>query len=110
MGFEVHSYSIQHQWKDRNDPKELVTCSRERGPDLTTPKLKLDTQLPETEVRPSWLQQGYCAARDTVVGLAVRFGIWQVIWTYDVTWKLSNQRWVSRWDVYLQIADDQVVQ
>ncbi len=52
MGFEVHSYSIQHQWKDRNDPKELVTCSRERGPDLTTPKLKLDTQLPETEVGP----------------------------------------------------------
>jgi len=80
VGFEVHSYSIQHQWKDRNDPKELVTCSRERGPDLTTPKLKLDTQLPETEV----------------------------IWTYDITWKLSNQRWVSRWDVYLQIADDQI--
>lgn len=80
VGFEVHSYSIQHQWKDRGTKKELITCSTERGPDLTIPKLKLDTQLTETEV----------------------------IWTYDVTWKHSSQRWVSRWDVYLQINDDQI--
>ena len=36
------------QWKDRGTKKELITCSTERGPDLTIPKLKLDTQLTET--------------------------------------------------------------
>ena len=25
-----------------------------------------------------------------------------------MTWKHSSQRWVSRWDVYLQINDDQI--
>ncbi|EKX43113.1 hypothetical protein GUITHDRAFT_163927, partial [Guillardia theta CCMP2712] len=32
----------------------------------------------------------------------------QVIWTYDVEWELSDVKWASRWDVYLQMTDDNI--
>ena len=30
----------------------------------------------------------------------------QVIWTYDVAFKASTIKWSTRWDTYLQSADD----
>ena len=30
----------------------------------------------------------------------------EVIWTYDVMYKSSPVRWSTRWDAYLQSADD----
>jgi transmembrane 9 superfamily protein 2/4 len=32
----------------------------------------------------------------------------EVIWTYDVEWVQSDIKWASRWDVYLQMTDDNI--
>ena len=32
----------------------------------------------------------------------------EVIWTYDVVWEESDVKWASRWDVYLQMTDDNI--
>ena len=32
----------------------------------------------------------------------------QVIFTYDVEWEKSTVKWASRWDVYLQMTDDNI--
>lgn len=33
----------------------------------------------------------------------------EVIFSYDVVFKMSNIRWASRWDTYLLMMDDQVI-
>jgi len=32
----------------------------------------------------------------------------EVIFSYDVVFKMSNIRWASRWDTYLLMMDDQI--
>jgi transmembrane 9 superfamily protein 2/4 len=32
----------------------------------------------------------------------------QVIFTYDIEWEQSSVKWASRWDVYLQLTDDNI--
>ena len=32
----------------------------------------------------------------------------EVVYTYDVLFKMSDIRWASRWDTYLQMMDDQI--
>ena len=32
----------------------------------------------------------------------------EVVFTYDVMFKMSDIRWASRWDTYLQMMDDQI--
>eukprot|EP00002_Diphylleia_rotans_P008454 TRINITY_DN182_c0_g3_i1.p1 TRINITY_DN182_c0_g3~~TRINITY_DN182_c0_g3_i1.p1 ORF type:complete len:637 (-),score=136.16 TRINITY_DN182_c0_g3_i1:126-2036(-) len=32
----------------------------------------------------------------------------EITWTYDVIWEPSDIKWVSRWDTYLLVTDDQV--
>jgi len=88
VGFHVYPYSIQHtyrgQWNQSSVPNaRLSTCQQPpRGKFLQHDPLVINTAEGQ-----------------------------EVIWTYDVEWELSNVKWASRWDVYLQmneIQDDKI--
>lgn len=40
--------------------------------------------------------------------MVVDAGTRKVLWTYSVTWKASDVRWASRWDIYLNMRDVQI--
>jgi len=84
VGFEAHVSSVKHTVdaaKDFNAPDSLSSCKADVGVEYTQPLVLDPAEL---------------AASNPVV------------WTYDVLWKESDKKWVSRWDVYLNVADDQI--
>lgn len=89
VGFEVEPFSIKHQVdgepSEQNKPK---TCSFTRR-----------TGGQQGEYVPQRVSHfdSKATARDK-----------QIIWTYDVTWKESNVKWASRWDLYLKMTDSQI--
>ena len=88
VGFEIKSYSVEHdyigQWDEscvEQGTCDLSTCDRASGLDLGSPKLPLKNH----------------EAMD-------------LIFTYDVVWVHSDVKWASRWDVYLKMQwqDDEI--
>ena len=92
VGFEVEPFSVHHTYMNQIDFSECVGV--QAGDHK---KCNLDT----------------CSARKPV-GLHERplmldvnkRGKTEVIWTYDVIFQTSNIKWSTRWDTYLQSADD----
>ena len=98
VGFEVEPFSVKHthvneiDWDDctgkaagAGNKCALQTCSAQVPVSLSSPPL-----LVEGEGSPS-----RAGAKKQ-----------EVIWTYDVVFKPSPNRWSTRWDTYLQSADD----
>eukprot|EP00286_Rhodomonas_abbreviata_P012809 CAMPEP_0181327422 /NCGR_PEP_ID=MMETSP1101-20121128/22094_1 /TAXON_ID=46948 /ORGANISM="Rhodomonas abbreviata, Strain Caron Lab Isolate" /LENGTH=686 /DNA_ID=CAMNT_0023436083 /DNA_START=12 /DNA_END=2072 /DNA_ORIENTATION=+ len=92
VGFEVEPYSVEHSYVNQIDFDEcfnaiagdnmqcnLNTCSADEMVSLNSPPLLLDPK---------------------------RESPTEVIWTYDVVFEPSPIRWSTRWDTYLQSADD----
>mmetsp|Transcript_99023 Transcript_99023/g.144844 ORF Transcript_99023/g.144844 Transcript_99023/m.144844 type:complete len:666 (+) Transcript_99023:55-2052(+) len=92
VGFEVEPFSVKHTYMNKIDFSECVgvqagangqcnlnTCSARHQVGLHERPLLLDVN---------------------------KKGKTEVIWTYDVTFQQSNIKWSTRWDTYLQSADD----
>jgi len=81
VGFEVEPFSVKHEYEA---PWDLVkplldTCSPGR------------MQFVTHGLAPQMIDEGE-----------------EVIFTYDVIFKLSEIKWASRWDTYLLMMDDQI--
>eukprot|EP00976_Prorocentrum_cordatum_P007685 153275-Prorocentrum_minimum.AAC.2 len=81
VGFEVEPFSVKHEYEAPWDPVKpsLETCHPGR------------LQYVTHGLAPQMVQEGE-----------------EVIFTYDVLFKMSNIRWASRWDTYLLMMDDQI--
>ncbi|KAH7288216.1 hypothetical protein KP509_31G017400 [Ceratopteris richardii] len=81
VGFEVIPFSILHNYEkpwDSNNPN-FTTCNE---------KSKVSASL---AMQPQEVEEGQ-----------------EIIFTYDVSFTESNIKWASRWDVYLNMSDDQI--
>eukprot|EP00250_Pteridium_aquilinum_P014741 c22170_g2_i1 orf=115-1797(+) len=81
VGFEVVPYSVHHEYEkpwDSSKPK-FTTCNQNA-------KVYVSSSMPPQEV-----DEGQ-----------------EIIFTYDVTFTESNIKWASRWDLYLNMSDDQI--
>jgi len=89
VGFEVEPLSIKHTYDNMVDWDECVN-------ELSGGRCKLNT----------------CDAHQPVSTQSVPLVLdpqsksQEVIWTYDVVFKSSPIRWSTRWDTYLEAADD----
>jgi len=86
VGFEVMPFSIKHsyygKWNASAVPyHSLTTCAGD------PPNGRFERHQPQVI--------------DSTEG-------GQVIFTYDVEWEKSMVKWASRWDVYLQMTDDNI--
>lgn len=81
VGFEVIPYSIHHEYKGPWDAKKpnFKTCNQKA-------KISLSNKVAPQEVEEDQ----------------------EIIFTYDVSFTESNIKWASRWDVYLNMSDDQI--
>uniref|UniRef100_A0A7S0WU25 Transmembrane 9 superfamily member n=1 Tax=Pyramimonas obovata TaxID=1411642 RepID=A0A7S0WU25_9CHLO len=81
VGFEVEPFSVKHEYEAPWDPVKpsLETCHPGR------------LQYVTHGLAPQMVQEGE-----------------EVIFSYDVLFKMSNIRWASRWDTYLLMMDDQI--
>lgn len=85
VGFEVEAYSVKHEW-DNNSINDL-------------------------SVKPSTCQMNSQHHHNTIVTPQRVSDInndddMNIIYTYDVEWKPSDIKWASRWDIYLNINDN----
>ena len=82
VGFEVEPASVKHSYGTWDEVMpQLDTCTSEKHP--------LDSS--QSTVMPQQVAEGE-----------------EVVFTYDVMFKMSDIRWASRWDTYLQMMDDQI--
>lgn len=83
VGFEVQPYSVRHRiegaWTGTS--KSLNTCDSETETDQNTKPQSVDPTKGTTEI----------------------------VWTYDVQWEVSDVKWASRWDVYLQSGNEEQI-
>eukprot|EP00283_Hemiselmis_rufescens_P010215 CAMPEP_0173435292 /NCGR_PEP_ID=MMETSP1357-20121228/14667_1 /TAXON_ID=77926 /ORGANISM="Hemiselmis rufescens, Strain PCC563" /LENGTH=663 /DNA_ID=CAMNT_0014400257 /DNA_START=19 /DNA_END=2010 /DNA_ORIENTATION=- len=92
VGFEVEPFSVKHKYMNQVDWKQclnkmagqggncnLLTCSKDKEVNLSAEPMLLNPDKKDPT---------------------------EVIWTYDVHYKPSPIRWSTRWDAYLQSADD----
>mmetsp|Transcript_33876 Transcript_33876/g.46916 ORF Transcript_33876/g.46916 Transcript_33876/m.46916 type:complete len:644 (-) Transcript_33876:53-1984(-) len=81
VGFEVEPFSVKHEYEAPWDPVKpsLETCHPGR------------MQYVTHGLAPQMVAEGE-----------------EIIFTYDVIFKMSNIRWASRWDTYLLMMDDQI--
>jgi len=99
VGFEVEPFSVKHSHVNEVDWDECVgrtagaggkcalqTCTPQSSVSLSSPPLQIDVVGGDEKRR---------KAKET-----------EVIWTYDVVFRPSPIRWSTRWDTYLQSADD----
>lgn len=92
VGFEVEPFSVKHTYLNQMDWKQCLNHLAGGGG-----KCNLNT-----------------CSKDKVVNLSAepmllnpdKKGETEVVWTYDVFYKSSPVRWSTRWDAYLQSADD----
>mmetsp|Transcript_15345 Transcript_15345/g.36230 ORF Transcript_15345/g.36230 Transcript_15345/m.36230 type:complete len:665 (+) Transcript_15345:75-2069(+) len=82
VGFHVEPYSVEHKYQGAWNE----TCA---------PNCELDTCLGSHTLSN---RQSIITDQESV----------EVIWTYDVEWEESATKWASRWDVYLQMTDDNI--
>ena len=81
VGYQVIPLSIKHQYSgEYTDNVKLTSCT-------DPPSNRFETDAP-------------------MLLDAEKGG--EVIWTYDVEWIQSDIKWASRWDVYLQMTDDNI--
>ncbi|MCO5605099.1 hypothetical protein L7F22_059278 [Adiantum nelumboides] len=81
VGFQVTPYSVHHEYEspwDSSKPR-FSTCNQNS-------KIYVSTSMPAQVV-----EEGQ-----------------EVIFTYDVIFTDSETKWASRWDVYLNMSDDQI--
>ncbi|KAG0590097.1 hypothetical protein M758_1G070200 [Ceratodon purpureus] len=80
VGFEVKPFSVKHGYErwEKLDTK-LTTCNPNK-------KVFVTAQMPPQEIDESL----------------------EVVFTYDVQFKLSDVKWASRWDTYLLMLDAQI--
>mmetsp|Transcript_11705 Transcript_11705/g.31517 ORF Transcript_11705/g.31517 Transcript_11705/m.31517 type:complete len:656 (-) Transcript_11705:1688-3655(-) len=87
VGFEVEPKSIQHSyatpWKEGCEPEDcaLDTC---KSAEAFTSAPAQYMEIPEGKEGVS------------------------IVFSYDVTWEESSVKWASRWDMYLNIRDDDI--
>lgn len=81
VGFEVEPFSVKHEYEAPWDAVKptLETCSPGR------------MQYVTHGLAPQMVEEGE-----------------EVIFSYDVIFKMSQIRWASRWDTYLLMMDDQI--
>ncbi|XP_057419721.1 transmembrane 9 superfamily member 10-like [Lotus japonicus] len=80
VGFEVHPFSVKHEYEGEWDEKtRLTTC------DPHAKKLVTSSESPQ-EVEDEK----------------------EIIFTYDVEFEASDVKWAYRWDTYLLTPDDQI--
>jgi transmembrane 9 superfamily protein 2/4 len=84
VGFQVEPYSVKHTYSGVWDDKCAPNC-------------QLNTCADNTIVQP----------HDRIPVSADK-GQVEVIFTYDVEWEESDIKWASRWDVYLNMRNDQI--
>lgn len=82
IGFEVEAFSVEHKpdgnKKNPDGSQKLLTCAQE-GTSEIGDFLMLKTSAKAEQ---------------------------KIYWTYDVLFEYSDIRWASRWDTYLNSADD----
>jgi len=87
VGFEIEPFSVQHRtlndgWDSEHpDKNHLSTCNANR--------------LVMGDQNPQLLELG--GERDV-----------DIVFTYDVSWRESDEKWASRWDHYLAMGDDNI--
>jgi transmembrane 9 superfamily member 2/4 len=97
VGFEVEPMSIKHEYKGREFNEvypQLETCSKKQAIDgLSSIVSPFDFAAGDSEnaVQPQPLQIGE-----------------EIIFTYDVMFKMSDIRWATRWDTYLHMQNTQI--
>jgi len=81
VGFEVEPFSVKHEYEAPWDPVKpvLETCNPSR------------MQYVTHGLAPQIVEEGE-----------------EVVFTYDVMFKMSDIKWASRWDTYLMMMDDQI--
>ncbi|KAJ7515225.1 hypothetical protein O6H91_22G006100 [Diphasiastrum complanatum] len=81
VGFEVTPFSVKHQYEEpwSKEAPRLLTCNKDS----------------KTYVNPTQAPQEVNVDEE-------------IIFTYDVQFKVSAVKWASRWDSYLLMADDQI--
>lgn len=81
VGFHVTPHSVHHEYEGPWDPAKprLTTCNQNARVYVTT---SMPAQL---------VEEGQ-----------------EIIFTYDVSFTESETKWASRWDVYLNMSDDQI--
>ena len=81
VGFEVEAFSVEHKAargeENPDGSPKLLTCAQEGTSEIGN-FLQLDTEAASQKV----------------------------YWTYDVLYEYSDIKWASRWDTYLNSADD----
>eukprot|EP00899_Mesostigma_viride_P019725 jgi/Mesvir1/27754/Mv07442-RA.1 len=81
VGFEVEPFSVKHEYEPPWDPVKavLTTCNPGR------------MQYVTHGLAPQMVEEGE-----------------EIIFSYDVIFRISDIRWASRWDTYLLMMDDQI--
>eukprot|EP00217_Crustomastix_stigmatica_P010071 CAMPEP_0183796094 /NCGR_PEP_ID=MMETSP0803_2-20130417/8158_1 /TAXON_ID=195967 /ORGANISM="Crustomastix stigmata, Strain CCMP3273" /LENGTH=637 /DNA_ID=CAMNT_0026040699 /DNA_START=40 /DNA_END=1953 /DNA_ORIENTATION=+ len=81
VGFEVEPFSVKHEYEQPWDPAKarLETCNPGK------------MQYVTHGLAPQIVEEGE-----------------EVVFTYDIMFKISDIRWASRWDTYLLMMDDQI--
>ncbi|KAK3003040.1 hypothetical protein RJ639_018796 [Escallonia herrerae] len=79
VGFEVIPRSMKHEYTEWDD----------KNPKLSTCKPATPTIVPNTAPQEINVDE-------------------EVVFTYDVSFKSSDIRWASRWDIYLYMKDNQI--
>eukprot|EP00201_Polytomella_parva_P008032 CAMPEP_0175053626 /NCGR_PEP_ID=MMETSP0052_2-20121109/9036_1 /TAXON_ID=51329 ORGANISM="Polytomella parva, Strain SAG 63-3" /NCGR_SAMPLE_ID=MMETSP0052_2 /ASSEMBLY_ACC=CAM_ASM_000194 /LENGTH=521 /DNA_ID=CAMNT_0016318195 /DNA_START=487 /DNA_END=2052 /DNA_ORIENTATION=- len=80
VGFEVEPFSVSHKYDEWDDQEpELETCNPGKPVFVTH------------DNKPQPVKEGA-----------------EIIFTYDVSFEMSDIRWASRWDTYLSMSNDQI--
>ena len=100
VGFEVEPMSIKHEYDTRKEFNEayprLETCTKQQGAE--------DFSSSSATVSPFEIKNG----NDGMVSPQPLVAGEEIIFTYDVKFKMSDIRWASRWDTYLSMQDQQI--
>ncbi|KAJ1495525.1 hypothetical protein T484DRAFT_1651283 [Baffinella frigidus] len=92
VGFEVEPYSVHHTYVNQVD---FSQCPNQQAGEHGNCNLQTCSKQHQVGVR-----------EQPMIIDPRQKGKTEVIWTYDVTFQPSNIRWSTRWDTYLQSADD----
>jgi len=93
VGFEAEPLSIQHTYD--KEPKWEECVGREAGADGKCSLKTCGADRPANAPPPDPLVLDKASKAPK-----------EVVWTYDVQFRLSPIKWSTRWDTYLQSADD----
>ena len=105
VGFEVEPMSIKHEYDTEKEFNEayprLETCTKPQSAEDFSPSSSTVSPFDINNSNNNDGNDGIGSPQALAAGE-------EIIFTYDVRFKMSDIRWASRWDTYLSMQDQQI--